>query len=191
MKINMLFRKALCLYLPNIIANYCVCEGLVRFLAAKFIVGRFIARLFYAGLIYHKVNSSQGRLIAGSVHRRVDSSHGRFIAGLNYRRVMSTENLIETWNVLAGHTKLGKFRCKKKFVAARRHWKASFTKIYLRWSNLRWIDPEMRWPYDELALRWIDPGINWPFGINRPCNESTRWWIDPAMNRPCYESTLE
>jgi hypothetical protein len=40
----------------------------------------------------------------------------QFIAG--HRRVMSTENLIEMWTFLAGHTKQFSFCCKNFFVAA-------------------------------------------------------------------------
>jgi hypothetical protein len=53
-----------------------------------------------------RVDSSQGQFIAG-----------RFIARSIHRRVIWTENLIETWNFLSVHTKLGSFCCKNFFVA--------------------------------------------------------------------------
>jgi hypothetical protein len=64
-------------------------------------------------------------------HRRVDSSQGLFIVGSIHCRVMSTENLIETWNFLAGHTKLCWISCTNFFLVVRHHWNASYTVIYL------------------------------------------------------------
>jgi hypothetical protein len=45
---------------------------------------------------------------------------------------MSNKNLIETRNILAVHSKLGKFGY-IFFVAARHHWKASFTELQANW----------------------------------------------------------
>jgi hypothetical protein len=84
--------------------------GLVPFIAGQFIAVPFIAR---------------------SIHRKVDSSQDQFVTGSIHRRFMSTENLIETWNFLSKHTKLGSFCCKDSFGTAGRHWKTIFTEIYL------------------------------------------------------------
>jgi hypothetical protein len=99
-----------------------------RFILDLFIAGRFIVDQFIPGSICHRVDSlqgwfiagrltgvdiSQGRFIAGSIHRRFDSSQGRFFALSILRRVISTENLIKTWNYLAGHTKLSSF-CRRR-----------------------------------------------------------------------------
>jgi hypothetical protein len=46
---------------------------------------------------------------------------------------------------LSGYTKLGSFYCENFFVASRRHWKASFTKIHLiemynfRFEHENWV----------------------------------------------------
>jgi hypothetical protein len=120
---------------------------------SRFIAGSIHRRVdlsqgrFIVGSIHRRVDSSQDRFITGSIHRslnslRVDSSQGRFIAGLIHLRVMSTENLIGTWNFLAGHTKLGSFCCKNFFVAARHHWKASFIEIYLIEMYNFWFEHE-------------------------------------------------
>jgi hypothetical protein len=86
----------------------------------------------HVGFIHRRVDSSHDRsfvcrIIArsihrrvnnhGSIHRKVDSLQDQFVTESNHRRVMSTENLIETWNILSEHTKLGSFFCKNFFVA--------------------------------------------------------------------------
>jgi hypothetical protein len=153
--------------------------GLVRFIAIRLIVSRFIAKLIHRRVDSLRVDSSHGRLILG-----------RFIAGLIHRRVMSPENIIETWNFLSGHTKLGSFCCKDFFVATRLHWKASFTRVYLiemykfsfeheNWVHLdikSFLCPAKKFHVSikfsvEITLRWIDPR-----------------WIDPAMNRPAMHN---
>jgi hypothetical protein len=105
-------------------------------LQGRFIADKFIAGSIHRRSIHRRIDASQDRFIVISIHCRVDSSQGRFIAGSIYRRsihrrVMSTENLIETCNFLAGHKKPGSFCCKNFLIATTRYWKASSTEIYL------------------------------------------------------------
>jgi hypothetical protein len=74
---------------------------------------------------------------------------------------MSTENLIETWNILAGHINLSLFCCKNFFVAARRYWKTSFTEIY---EEIYLIEMYNFWSEHENWVHLVETSFSSPPG---------------------------